>query len=127
EDLVDQLLVLAPAAAQQELEVFERRRLDPAKAVALVGGQDRRRGAVPELDLRRKEVLHAAGRRRVELHARSDPATDVAEQVVASAVGWREIMGGNATGSGRRTDACRGHSEIVMMICVSPSVSRKFV
>src|SRR5262249_33033038 len=87
EDLVDELLVFAAAAAQQELQVFERRRLDPAKAIALVGGQDRRGGAVAELHLRREHVLHAARRRRVELHARSDPATDMAAQAVASAVG----------------------------------------
>src|SRR4030095_14826777 len=67
-DLVDQLLVLASAAALQQAKVLESRRLDPAKAVAPVRGQDRRRRAVTQLHFGRQLILHAARRRRVELH-----------------------------------------------------------
>ena len=68
EDLVDQLLVLAPAAAQQELQVLEGRRLHATESVTLVRRQDRRGGLIAKLYLGWKQILHSAGRRGVELH-----------------------------------------------------------
>jgi len=68
QDLVDQLLVLAAAAPEEKFQVLQRRRLDPPKAIALVGGENRGRRAIPELHLGRKEILHPTRRGRVELH-----------------------------------------------------------
>src|SRR5215510_14395196 len=86
EYLVDQLLVLAAAAAEQELQILERGRLDATEPVALVRGQDRGRRPVAKLDLGREQVLHAARRRRVELHARVSDRTKTSERVLISAV-----------------------------------------
>jgi len=72
--------------AQQELQTLERRRLDATEAIPLVRGQDRRRSLVAQLDLGRQQVLHAARRRRVELHHGTEARAATNGRGIASAV-----------------------------------------
>ena len=64
EDLEDELLVLAAAAAGEQLQALQGRRLDAPKAVPAVHGEDRPGRGVAQLRLRGQDVPHPAGRLR---------------------------------------------------------------
>jgi len=66
QDPVDQLLVLAAVAPEQQAEALHRGRLDADEAVAPVDGQDLGHRPVAQRDFLGKHVPHAAGRRGVE-------------------------------------------------------------
>src|SRR6266852_7167245 len=63
QDLVDQLLVLAAVAPEQQTEALHRGRLDADEAVAPVDGQDLGHGPVAQRNFPGEHVPHAAGRR----------------------------------------------------------------
>jgi hypothetical protein len=62
EHLEDELLVLAPLAADEQAQALERRRLDPLEPEGAIHREDLLGGGVAQVDLGRQQVSHAARR-----------------------------------------------------------------